>query len=421
MVGMTRQKLARISAARIRRLGREAIRQQRLHTRRTAFGAATLILGVAAFVVMAAVNAGAERQVLERVRAMGSNLLVIQPAVAPVVAGRMRQRTAVTTLRPADADLIADGSALATSAAAGVVRSVVARFEGKNAPTALLGTTTTGLRIQGIAAGQGRVFDDHEEREQRRVAVVGATMARNLFGSASPVGSTVLVGRIPFEIIGVIRRRGTDVGGTDLDNVIVVPLATAMRRVLNVPFVDALFIQARHTSDLDALEREAVAILQARQDARSGIRSEFVVRNQAVLLRTERGARQAFRTLMGATAAVTLIAGALTILATMLLSVRERVPEIAVRRAVGARVQDIQWQFLVESAALALLGGAIGVILGLLAALVGAAAGGWPVAVPWGVLFAGLVVPAITGLTVGALPAVRAAKLDPAVGVRLRA
>jgi putative ABC transport system permease protein len=418
---MTRKELVGISVARIRRLGREAMRQQRLHKRRTASGAAALILGVAAFVVMAAVNAGAEHQVLERVRAMGSDLLVIQPAVAPAVAGRVRQSTAVTTLRPADADLVVEESKLARSAAAGVVRSVVARFEGKNAPTVLLGTTTTGLRIQGIAASQGRVFDDGEEREQRRVAVIGATVARNLFGNTSPVGSTVLVGRIPFEIIGVFRRRGTDVGGTDLDNVIAVPLATAMRRVFNVPFVDALFIQARRTFDLDALEEEAVAILQARQGARSGIRSEFVVRNQAVLLRTERGARQAFRTLMVATAGMTLAGGALTILATMLLSVRERVREIAVRRAVGARVRDIQWQFLIESALLASLGGMLGVITGVLASLVGATLGGWDVAVPWSVLLAGVLAPMLTGVLVGVVPAVRAARLDPAAGVRLRA
>ena len=418
---MTREELVGISVARIRRLGREAMRQQRLHKRRTASGAAALILGVAAFVVMAAVNAGAEQQVLERVRAMGSDLLVIQPAVAPAVAGRVRQSTAVTTLRPADADLVVEESELATSAAAGVVRSVVARFEGRNAPTVLLGTTTTGLRIQGIAASQGRVFDDPEEREQRRVAVLGATVTRNLFGNVSPIGSTVLVGRIPFEIIGVVGRRGTDVGGTDLDNVIAVPLATAMRRVYNVPFVDALFIQARRTSDLDALEEEAIAILQARQAARSGIRSEFVVRNQAVLLRTERGARQAFRTLMAATAGMTLAAGALTILATMLLSVRERVREIAVRRAVGARVRDIQWQFLIESALLASLGGMLGVITGVLASLVGATLGGWDVAVPWSVLLAGVLAPMLTGVLVGVVPAVRAARLDPAAGVRLRA
>jgi putative ABC transport system permease protein len=413
--------MTRRSLIRLRRLGRQAVRAQLRHKRRTAFGASALTLGVASVVVMAAVSAGAERRVLERVRAMGSNLLVIRPAVAPIVAGRARQSAAVTTLRPGDANLIAVGSPLAAAAAPAVMRQVVARWDGRNAPTMLSGTSTTGLRIQGVSAMQGRLFDEHEELEQRRVAIVGATLARNLFGATDPVGQTMLVERVPFEVIGVMRRRGTDVGGTDLDNTVSVPLSTAMRRVLNVPFVDALFVQARRISDLDALARDAVAILQSRQGARSGIQSEFELRNQAVLLRTERGTSRAFRALMVATAGLALLLGAVTILAVMMLSVRERVPEIALRRAVGARVRDIQSQFVIESALLASLGGALGVLTGLAAAVLGAAAGRWDMALPWQAVLGGLAAPLLTGVLVGVVPAVRAARLDPGVGLRLRA
>lgn len=409
------------SIDRARRLAREAARLQLAHKRRTALGLSALVLGVASVVVMAAVSAGAEQRVLERVRAMGSNLLVIQPAVAPVVAGRVRQSTAVTTLRPQDADLIAQGTAFATGSAPAVIRQVVARAEGRNAPTALLGTSTTGLRIQGIAAIDGRLFDEQEEQEQRRVAVIGATVARTLFGDTDAIGRTLFVGRVPLEIIGVIRRRGTDVGGTDLDNVVAVPLTTAMRRLFNVPYVDALLVQARRVGDLDALERHAVAILQARQGARSGIAAEFVLLNQAVLLRTERGTSRAFRTLMLATAGFTLVAGAVTILAMMLLSVRERVAEIALRRAVGARVSDIRSQFVIESTLLAAAGGALGTILGVAITIIGAAVGRWAVAVPWEALAAGLAVPLLTGTIVGVVPAVRAARLDPGAALRIRA
>lgn len=421
MITGSRRRNARRGLARLRRLARDGGRLQLAHKQRTAFGVSALVLGVASVVVMASLSAGAERRVLERVRAMGSNLLVIQPAVAPSVAGRIRQSTAVTTLRPADAELIETGTTLASSAAPAVIRDVVARAHGRNAPTTLLGTTTTGLRIQGISESDGRMFDDHEEREQRRVAVIGATVARNLFGGTDPIGHDILVGGVSLEVIGVMRRRGTDVGGTDLDNTVAVPITTAMRRMFNVPFIDALFVQARHIADLDALEREAIAILQARQSGRSGVPSEFILRNQAVLLRTERGTSLAFRALTLATAGATLLAGAVTILATMLLSVRERVPEIALRRAVGARISDIRSQFVIESALLASSGGAIGVVLGLGVATIGAAIGRWEIAVPWQALAGGLAAPLLTGILVGVAPAVRAARLDPATGVRSRA
>jgi putative ABC transport system permease protein len=403
---------------RVRRLLRLSIRLQLAHRRRTVLSVSALLLGVATVVVMSAVSAGAEARVVERIRAMGTDLLVIQAAPASVVAGRARQRSTVTTLRPSDAGLIANGSGLARVAAPAVLRSTVARWEGRNSPTTLLGTTSDGLRIQGIVAQVGRVFDELEERELRRVVVLGATVARNLFGSADPVGETVLAGRIPLEVIGVMRRRGTDVGGSDLDNTIAVPLSTAMRRVLNVPFIDALFVQARSPGDLDALEREARDLLAQRHRSRSGASTEFVVRNQAVLLRTERGATAALRGATLGTGALSLVVGAVGILAVMLLSVRERVGEIALRRAVGARLADIRIQFILESAILAGAGGAAGVLLGLVTAGLAALLGPWDLVLPWSAAIFGIGVSIAMGLLVGVIPAGRAARLDPAIGLR---
>lgn len=410
--------IAGISWHRVSRMLRLSIRLQLAHRRRTVLSVAALLLGVATVVVMSAVAQGAERRVIERIRAMGTDLLVIQAAPAPVVAGRARQRTTVTTLRPQDADIIASGSALARVAAPAVVRSTVARSGGRNSPTTLLGTTSDGLRIQGITAQAGRVFDAVEERELRRVAVLGATVARNLFGDASPVGETVLIGRIPLEVIGVMRRRGTDVGGSDLDNTVALPLTTAMRRVLNVPFIDALFVQARSVRDLDQLEREARDLLAQRHRSRSGLPMEFVVRNQAVLLRTERGATAALRGLTLGAGALSLVVGAVGIVAVMLLSVRERVGEIALRRAVGARLTDIRLQFVLESTLLAGAGGAAGVLAGLATAGLTALLGPWDLVPPWTAALVGLGCSVAMGLVVGVIPAVRAARLDPAVGLR---
>jgi putative ABC transport system permease protein len=191
-----------------------------------------------------------------------------------------------------------------------------------------------------------------------------------------------------------------------------------MRRVLNVPFVDAVFAQASGANALDSLEREARAILGERHRSRSGVAAEFVIRNQAVLLRTERGSALALRRVAIATGLLSAVVGGVGILAVMLLSVRERVREIALRRAVGASLRDIRWQFLLESAALAAAGALAGVLAGLLGAGVGALIGPWDLAIAWRAVLLGVIGSIATGLAVGTIPAGVAARLDPAVGLR---
>ncbi|MDQ3697863.1 MAG: ABC transporter permease [Gemmatimonadota bacterium] len=383
------------------------------HRLRTALSVSGLLVGVAAVIVMVAVGAGAERRVLERVRAMGTDLLVVSAAPAPRIAGRKRQVATLTTLRIADADAIAAESFIALAAAPDVSRSLVARWEGRNTTATVTGTTPEGLRMRNIRAQTGRLFDEGEDRERRRVAVVGGTVARNLFGDDDPVGREIRIGSVPFDVIGVMRRRGTDAAGTDLDNVIVVPLETAMRRVLSIPYVHALFIQAPSSARLDALEVEVREILGRRHRVRSGATEPFVILNQAVLLRTERGAARAMNQLIVSVAVLALLVGGIGILAVMLISVRERGREIGLRRAVGARRKDIQLQFLLESAMLAAAGGTGGVIAGL--AVVGAAAllGLWELAVSWLAAALGVACSALLGVAAGVIPAARAARLQP--------
>jgi len=390
------------------------------HRRRTALSVLALLVGVAAVMVMAAVGAGAERRVLERVGALGTNLLIVSAAPAPRIAGRVRQTARVTTLRPQDAAALARESFLAVGAAPAVMRTLVAQWEGRNANTSVLGTTPDGLRIRNIGVSAGRVFDEADERERRRVAVVGATVTRNLFGDLDPIGRSIRIGRTPVEVIGVMRRRGTDVGGTDLDNTVAIPLETALRRVLNVPYVDALFVQAATSADLDALEREVREILDRRHRVRSGLGAAYLVQNQAVLLRTERGTARAMSRLIVGTGVLSLVVGAIGILAVMLLSVKERVREIGLRRAVGARRADIRLQFLLESAVLAAAGGALGVVVGLAGAGLAAVLGPWELVTPWGAAVLGVVCSVGLGFAVGVVPAARAARLDPGEALRAR-
>jgi putative ABC transport system permease protein len=388
------------------------------HRLRTALSLSGLLVGVAAVIVMVAIGEGAERRLLESVRAMGTNLLIVNAAPAQSVAGRPRQALVYTFLRADDADSVVEESSFAVAAAPAVSVSVTLRWEGLHTPTTLAGTTPEGLRIRNIRAEAGRLFSDADERDQQRVAVLGSTVVRSLFGDSDPVGRVIRVGNIPFEVIGVARPRGVDTVGADLDDLVLVPLQTAMRRVLNIPYVHALFIQARSSAHLDVLEREVREILQSRYAARSGILDPFVVQNQAVLLRTERGAARAMNRLVVGVSLLALLVGGIGILAVMLISVRERTREIGLRRALGAKRRDIQLQFMLESAMLAAGGGLAGVLVGLAVAGVAALLGPWDLVLSWHAAALGLVSSTLLGLAVGVIPAARAARLEPITALR---
>lgn len=404
-----------------RRLARSAAISARLlsaHRLRTLLSVSGLVVGVATVTVMAAVARGAEVRLLRQVRAMGTDLVVIRPAPAPRVPGRAQQSLTLTTFRPADVAAIQSTSALARAAAGEVRRTQVVRWEGRNTTTTVSGTTVEGLALRNMSAATGRPFDDDEDRQRRLVALVGPSLARTLFGTTDPVGRALRVGNTPVEVIGVLRPRGTDPGGADLDHVVVVPLETAMRRLWNVPYLDAIYVQARGSAQLEALETEVLGILGERHRPRSGSAHPFVVQNQAVLLRTEQGTARAMRGLIAGVSSLAVLVGGLGIVALSLLSLRERAREIGLRRAVGARRRDIQAQFLVESAMLGVLGGGLGIAVGITVAGVLALLGPWQLVLSWRAAALGLAVSVMLGLLVGVLPAARAARLDPIAGLR---
>jgi putative ABC transport system permease protein len=282
----------------------------------------------------------------------------------------------------------------------------------------LTGTTAGGLRIRNISAASGRIFDDQDDRERRRVALLGATVARSLFGGVDPVGRVIRVGNVPFDVVGIAQARGVDVLGVDLDDIVLVPFETATRRVLNVPYVHTLVVQARSTADLVALERDVREILDSRHADRSGMLDSYVILNQATLLRTERGAARAMNQLVVGVALLALVAGGVGILVIMLMSVRERTREIGLRRALGAKRRDIQLQFVLESAMLAAGGGLGGVIVGLAVAGGAALLGPWALVVSWPAAGLGVACSTILGLLVGTIPAARAARLEPIAALR---
>jgi len=387
------------------------------HKLRTVLSMLGIIVGVGAVVLMVAAGKGAEKRILDRIRDMGTNLIVVNAGQTRIVAGRQRQMATVTTLIPDDVrDIVADCPDVRLAASA-ISRKLATRFESENANTNVIGMTPDGFLIRNIEIASGRFFDDEESRGRRRVAILGPTVVMNLFGTDDPVGQKIRIGQVPFEVVGVTRSKGVDANGVDQDDLIIVPLATAMRRLVNVTYVDRIYVQAVNAAALPRAETQVRRVLRRRHRLREKD-DDFTIQNQATLLETERETSRSMTFLVGGAAGISLLVGGVGILAVMLISVRERTGEIGLRRAVGALNRDIRNQFLLEAAILSCSGGLLGVLSGVTGALTlsrfayGKTVISWPAA---GVAF---VFSASLGILFGIYPALRAAKLEPIEALR---
>ncbi|MCL4204953.1 MAG: ABC transporter permease [Pirellulaceae bacterium] len=387
------------------------------HKLRTLLSVLGIVVGVAAVILMVAVGKGAEKRILDRIRDMGTNLVTVSAGQTRIIAGRQRQISIVTTLIVEDAAAIMEECPSVAAAAPAIDKKFAARWESENANTTVLGIDPDGFSIRNISIAAGRGFDADECRGRRRVAVVGPTAAKNLFLDADPVGLTFRIGRIPFEVIGITAAKGVDANGLDQDDVVLVPLDTALRRLMNVDHVQTVYVQAKSGELLDQAETEIRELLRRRH--RLGDKpDDFTIQNQATLLAAERETAQAMTLLIGSVSGISLVVGGVGILAVMLISVRERTREIGLRRAVGARRCDIRNQFLLESALLAGFGGAIGVALGVGAAWTAATLEYWDAVVSWPSAAIGFLFSVSLGIFFGLYPATRAAALEPIEALR---
>ena len=387
------------------------------HKLRTLLSVTGIVVGIATVILMVSAGRGAERQMLDRIRDMGTNLVVVSAGQTKIIAGRQRQTATVTTLQIDDSKAIAEQCPSVELAAPSIGKKLSTRWEAENANTNVVGITADGLRIRNIKVDSGRSFDAEENRARRRVALLGPTAAANLFGRNDPLGLHIRIGRVPFEIIGTTVAKGMDANGVDQDDLILVPLGSALRRLFNVDHVDTIYIRARAADLLDRAEEEIRALLRQRHRLRGGP-DDFTIQNQATLLATERELARSLTLLVGSVAGISLGVGGVGILAVMLISVRERTPEIGLRRALGATRGDIRIQFLLESALLAGAGGVIGVVVGIAGALAVSRLGYWQTLVSWPAALGGLGFSVAVGLAFGIYPAVRAADLEPIDALR---
>jgi putative ABC transport system permease protein len=293
-----------------------------------------------------------------------------------------------------------------------VSKKLTVRWEDQTANTIAVGMATQGFSIRNFEAAKGRFFTAEENRTLKRVAVIGPTVVKNLFGEVNPIGLTIRLGRVPFEVVGVTATKGID-----QDVLIMLPLGAAMRRLLNVTYVQSVYVQAGDTGAMGKAEAEIRELLRTRHRLR-GKPDDFTIQNQETLLATEREASQSMTFLIGSVAGISLLVGGVGILAVMLISIRERRGEIGLRRALGARCHDIRVQFLIESVLLAGTGGAAGFMTGVGCAYGLSALGYWETLISWPSTAAAFFFSAVLGVFFGMYPASRAASLEPIEALR---
>ncbi len=397
-----------------------SLRAIRINKMRSALTLLGIIIGVGAVIAMIALGSGASKRIADQIATMGSNLLIIIPGTTTAGGVRMGAGSQ-STLTSFDADAIMRDCPAVLYAAPhyGKVAQIV--YGNQNWSTGVSGTTPNMLLVRDWDLASGRPFTDEEVRNSSKVAILGQTVAENLFGDSDPVGQSIRIANRPFLVIGVLAEKGQSANGSDQDDTIMVPVTVAQKMLFGTTFpgmVNIIMIKARGPEELGPAQDQITALLRQRHHISNRQDDDFTVRNLSQLMETAQKSSQTMTLLLGAIASVSLLVGGIGIMNIMLVSVTERTREIGIRMAVGARTWDIRMQFLVEAVILSLMGGLMGILLGVGGSMLVSSFTGWATIVsPFSVIlafgFSGLV-----GVFFGFYPAWKASLLNPIQALR---
>jgi putative ABC transport system permease protein len=381
-----------------------------------------IIIGVAAVIAMVAVGSGASERIQEEISSIGSNVIVVMPGSLTTSGIRLGAGFALT-LTIDDARAITEECPAVAAAAPTVRGGVQVVYGNNNWATTVQGTTPEYMEIRDVQLTSGEAFGAPEVDGAAKVALLGKTVADNLFGNEDPIGKVIRVRKVPFTVVGVLEPKGQSPTGQDQDDLIIMPISTAKKKVLggaqaNANAVGNIMIQARDPQSMKEAANQVEELLRQRHHLTAAQEDDFTVRNVEELFTAQESSAQVMSILLASIASVSLIVGGIGIMNNMMVSVTERTKEIGLRMAVGAKTRNILAQFLVEAVTLAAVGGAIGVSVGVASSTLISYVAGWSTHTGLNAVVLAFAFSALVGVFFGYYPARKAAMLNPIEALR---
>ena len=370
-----------------------------------------IIIGVAAVIALVSIGNGVKQDIEDSISSLGSNLLVVLPG-APRTPGARPSQGSMKSLKISDYEAIAklEGVKAASPMTNG---SYVVIYQNKNWTTSVAGVNANFQDVNNWTMTSGRFFSDKNVQNRERVAVVGQTVVKNLFGDEDPVGKEIRVKNIPFRVIGVLKSKGNGTMGNDQDDTVLIPYTTSMERVEGIDYLRRVYVVAKDDGGIDRLQADIENLLRVRHNIKDTNLDDFNIQNMKSIMETVAQTTGTFTLFLGAVAAISLVVGGIGIMNIMLVSVTERTREIGVRKALGATYIVIVTQFLIEAVVISLMGGFIGIAFGIGASKVIGMVSGMSTIVSVPTIIMSFAFSMAIGLIFGIYPARKAAKLNP--------
>ena len=376
-----------------------------------------IIIGVGSVIAMVSLGQGAQQQVEQQISSMGTNMLIVSSGGQRTggVRGAMGSGTALT---PEDVEAIAREAPAVRAVSPSVTASVTVVFGNQNWTTRAEGVGEAYPSIRNWTIGSGGFFSPAEVRTAARVAVIGRTVADQLFPGMDPVGQMIRVRNLPFRVVGVLHPKGQSQFGQDQDDTLLIPYTAAMKKLLSITHIPNAYVSATSSEATFVAQDQIGQLLRQRHGLRAGEEDDFSVRNLTDIADMATQTTGVMTLLLGSIAGVSLIVGGIGIMNIMLVSVTERTREIGIRMAVGARARHVRMQFLIESMVLGLAGGVAGIVAGVGLSFLLSLAFGWPQFISVISILASVVFSVAVGVFFGYYPARKAASLDPIEALR---
>lgn len=397
-----------------------AVRSLKINKMRSMLTSLGIIIGVSAVIIMLAVGSGASKKIAKDMESMGSNLLMIRSASATSGGVRMGFGTKPSlTLKDAEAIEKAARGVLAVAPYSSGTAQLT--YGNQNWSTTIGGTTASYLFIRNYEILSGRNFIPEDIKNNTKVAIIGNTVANELFGDVDPINKTMRIGNVPFKIIGLLKTKGQSGMGMDQDDLVFIPVTTAQKKVFGTDFpgsIKMINVKAQNDEIMSATEEDINEILTNRHHIGKTQDKDFEIRNLAEMQETIKSSAKTMSILLGAIASVSLLVGGIGIMNIMLVSVTERTKEIGIRMAIGAKASDIRIQFLIESFLLSVIGGIIGVLIGVTGAKAIQTFSQMNIAISSFSIFLSLGFSGAIGVIFGYYPAYKASLLNPIDALR---